>query len=175
MAALFPRGFLTLLLVASLVPSTPPLVAQSSDNLRYPAIVVDAESGEVLFARHADSRRYPASITKVMTLYLTFEALSEGRVKPDDIITVSPHAASQPPSKLGLAAGQTITLDNAMKATAVRSANDMAVAIAEHVGGAEARFAAHMTLKAPQLGMTQTPYVNGDSIRLDGAIRLAPR
>ncbi len=166
MTALIRRGFLTLLLIASLalVPSTPPLVAQSSDNLRYAAIVVDAESGEVLFARHADSRRYPASITKVMTLYLTFEALSEGRVKPDDIITVSPHAASQPPSKLGLAAGQTITLDDAMKATAVRSANDMAVAIAEHVGGSEARFAAQMTLKARELGMTQTRYVNANGL-----------
>lgn len=166
MTALIRRGFLTLILIASLalVPSTPPLVAQSSDNLRYAAIVVDAESGEVLFARHADSRRYPASITKVMTLYLTFEALAEGRVKPDDVITVSPHAASQPPSKLGLAAGQTITLDNAMKATAVRSANDMAVAIAEHVGGSEARFAAQMTLKARELGMSQTRYVNANGL-----------
>ena len=166
MTALIRRGFLTLLLIASLalVPSTPPLVAQSSDNLRYAAIVVDAESGEVLFARHADSRRYPASITKVMTLYLAFEALVEGRVKPDDVITVSPHAASQPPSKLGLAAGQTITLDDAMKATAVRSANDMAVAIAEHIGGSEARFTAQMTLKARELGMTQTRYVNANGL-----------
>lgn len=166
MTALIRRGFLTLLLIASLalVPSTPPLVAQSSDNLRYAAIVVDAESGEVLFARHADSRRYPASITKVMTLYLAFEALAEGRVKPDDVITVSPHAASQPPSKLGLAAGQTITLDDAMKATAVRSANDMAVAIAEHIGGSEARFTAQMTLKARELGMTQTRYVNANGL-----------
>jgi len=166
MTALIRRGFLTLVLIASLalVPSSPPLVAQSSDNLRYAAIVVDAESGEVLFARHADSRRYPASITKVMTLYLTFEALTEGKVKLDDVITVSPHAASQPPSKLGLAAGQTITLDDAMKATAVRSANDMAVAIAEHVGGSEARFAAQMTLKARELGMTQTRYVNANGL-----------
>ena len=166
MIALIRRGFLTVLLVASLamVPSSPPLVAQSSDNLRYAAIVVDAETGEVLFARHADSRRYPASITKVMTLYLTFEALSEGRVKLDDVITVSARAASQPPSKLGLAAGQTITLDDAMKATAVRSANDMAMAIAEHVGGSEARFAAQMTLKARQLGMTQTRYVNPNGL-----------
>src|SRR5687768_2390487 len=102
------------MLVAAMavVPTTAPLVAQSSDNSRYAAIVVDAESGEVLFARHADSRRYPASITKVMTLYLAFEALEAGKVKLDDVITVSPRAASQPPSKLGLAAGQTISLDN---------------------------------------------------------------
>ncbi|WP_439472810.1 D-alanyl-D-alanine carboxypeptidase [Brevundimonas sp.] len=151
--------------VAAMPAATPtPLVAQATDNARYAAIVVDAQSGEVLFARHADSRRYPASITKVMTLYMTFEALAEGRVKLDDVITVSPHAASQPPSKLGLAAGQTITLEDAMKATAVRSANDMAVAIAEHVGGSEARFTAQMTLKANELGMTQTRYVNANGL-----------
>ena len=144
--SLIRRGLLSLMLVAALVvvPATSPAVAQ--ENTRYAAIVVDAESGEVLFARHADSRRYPASITKVMTLYLTFEALTEGRVKLDDVITVSPRAASQPPYKLGLAAGQTITLDNAMRATAVRSANDMAMAIAEHVGGSQDRFAAPATL-----------------------------
>lgn len=164
--ALIRRGWLSLMLVVALVatPNLTPPVAQSSDNARYAAIVVDAESGEVLFARHADSRRYPASITKVMTLYLAFEALSEGRVKTTDILTISPHAASQPPSKLGLAAGQTITLDDAMKATAVRSANDMAVAIAEHIGGSEARYTAQMTLKARELGMTQTRYVNANGL-----------
>ena len=162
--SLIRRGLLSLMLVAALVvvPATSPAVAQ--ENTRYAAIVVDAETGEVLFARHADSRRYPASITKVMTLYMTFEALTEGKVKLDDVITVSPRAASQPPSKLGLAAGQTITLDDAMKATAVRSANDMAMAIAEHVGGSQDRFAAQMTLKARELGMTQTRYVNPNGL-----------
>ncbi|MBX9460881.1 MAG: serine hydrolase [Brevundimonas sp.] len=153
-----------LIVALAVVPTTPPLVAQSSENTRYAAIVVDAETGEVLFARHADSRRYPASITKVMTLYLAFEALTEGKVKLDDVITVSPRAASQPPSKLGLAAGQTITLDDAMKATAVRSANDMAMVIAEHIGGSQDRFAAQMTLKARELGMTQTRYVNPNGL-----------
>ncbi|WP_235561717.1 MULTISPECIES: serine hydrolase [unclassified Brevundimonas] len=165
-SVLIRRGWLSLLLVAvlALTPTTAPLVAQSSDNARYAAIVVDAESGEVLFSRFADSRRFPASITKVMTLYLTFEALSEGKVKLDDVLTVSSHAASQPPSKLGLGAGETISLDNAMRATAVRSANDMAVALAEHVGGSESRFAARMTAKARELGMTQTQYVNANGL-----------
>ena len=165
LSALIRRGLLSLLLAVAvtMTPATPPL-AQSADNARYAAIVVDAESGEVLFARHADSRRYPASITKVMTLYLTFEALAEGKVKLDDVLTVSPHAASQPPSKLGLAAGQTITLDDAMRATAVRSANDMAVALAEHISGSESRFTAQMTLKARELGMTQTRYVNANGL-----------
>lgn len=155
-----------LVLTLSLLPfpGAGTLVAQSGENARYAAIVVDAASGEVMFARHADSRRYPASITKVMTLYLTFEALAEGRVSLDDVITVSPRAASQPPSKLGLAAGQTIRLEDAMRATAVRSANDMAVAIAEHIGGSEARFTAMMTLKAEELGMTQTRYVNANGL-----------
>ncbi len=135
-------------------------MAQSGENTRYAAIVVDAESGEVLFARRADNPRYPASITKVMTLYMTFEALAEGRIAMDDMITVSPRAASQPPSKLGLAAGQRISVDDAIRSLAVRSANDIAVAIAEHVGGSEARFAAMSTLRAQELGMTQTRFVN---------------
>ncbi len=168
MTASLRRGLTALLvllvLVVSPTPGLAPPVAQSGDNARYAAIVVDAATGEVLFARHADSRRYPASITKVMTLYLTFEALQEGRVKLDDVLTISPRAASQPPSKLGLAAGQTITLDDAMHAMAVRSANDMAVAIAEHIGGSEARFTAMMTLKAQDLGMTQTRYVNANGL-----------
>jgi D-alanyl-D-alanine carboxypeptidase (penicillin-binding protein 5/6) len=166
MTTLIRRGLLSLLLVAglALAPTSAPLVAQSSDNARYAAIVVDAQSGEVLFARNADARRYPASITKLMTLYLAFEALADGKARASDVITVSTHAASQPPSKLGLGAGQTITLDDAMKATAVRSANDMAVAIAEHLGGSEARFTAQMTLKARELGMTQTRYVNANGL-----------
>lgn len=141
-------------------PGAPPVVAQSGENTRYAAIVVDATTGEVLFARRADNPRYPASITKVMTLYMTFEALTEGRIKLDDMIVVSPRAASQPPSKLGLAAGQQISVDDAIRSLAVRSANDMAVALAEYVGGSEARFAAMSTLRAQELGMTQTRFVN---------------
>ncbi len=138
--------------------------AQAQENLRYAAIVVDAATGEVMFARHADSRRYPASITKVMTLYLVFEAITEGRIQLDDVIRVSPRAASQPPSKLGLPAGQTITVADAIQATALRSANDMAVALAEHVAGSEARFAGMMTLKAEQLGMTDSRFVNANGL-----------
>ena len=166
MTALIRRGFLSLMLAFALAvaPQASQVAAQSGENVRYAAIVVDAQTGEVLFARHADSRRYPASITKMMTLYLTFEALAEGKAHLDDVITVSPHAASQAPSKLGLAAGERISLDDAMHATAVRSCNDMAVAIAEHIGGSEERFAARMTLKAQELGMTQTRYVNANGL-----------
>src|SRR5579863_8330370 len=96
---------------------------------KYAAIVVDASTGEVLYQRNADSLRYPASISKLMTLYLTFEALSSGRLHGDDVIVVSPHAASMAPSKLGLRPGETIRVGDAMQAIAVHSANDMAVSM----------------------------------------------
>ena len=167
MNAIFHRRFLAALVLGGVV-LTPtvgvaPPVAQSSDS-RYAAIVVDAASGEVLFSRFADARRYPASITKVMTLYLAFEALESGKVKLTDYLTVSPRAASQPPSKLGLAAGQSISLDDAMRATAVRSANDMAVAIAEHIAGNEAEFTSRMTAKARELGMEQTRFTTANGL-----------
>ena len=156
---------LALILAMTATPISAPVpTAQAQVNAAYASIVVDAETGEVLFARYADNRRYPASVTKVMTLYMAFEALAEGRARLDDVLTVSPRAASQPPSKLGLAVGQTITLEDAIKATAVRSANDMAVAIAEHISGSEARFTAQMTLKAQELGMTHTRYVNANGL-----------
>ena len=152
----------TTALTPSLVAQAP--VAQSSDNARYAAVVVDAASGEVLFARFADARRYPASITKVMTLYLAFEALESGKASLSDQLTVSPRAASQPPSKLGLAAGQTISMDDAMRATAVRSANDMAVVLAEHLANSEGEFTARMTAKARELGMKNTRFTTANGL-----------
>jgi D-alanyl-D-alanine carboxypeptidase (penicillin-binding protein 5/6) len=128
------------------------------------AIVMDARTGEVLYSLRGDSPRYPASVTKVMTLYLTFEALAAGRLRLTDDIVVSPLAAAQPPTKLGLRAGETISVEDAMHAMAVHSANDMAVAIAEKVGGTEANFAAMMSLKARQLGMVNTSYVNANGL-----------
>lgn len=168
MNAVFRRRFLAALVLGGVVLTpalgAPPPVAQSSDNSRYASIVVDAASGEVLFSRFADARRYPASITKVMTLYLTFEALESGKIKLTDNLTVSPRAAAQPPSKLGLAAGQSISLEDAMKATAVRSANDMAVVLAEHIGGSEAQFTARMTAKARELGMDHTRFTTANGL-----------
>ncbi|HEY3888606.1 MAG TPA: D-alanyl-D-alanine carboxypeptidase, partial [Caulobacteraceae bacterium] len=131
---------------------------------RYASIVVDASDGEVLYQRNADSPRYPASISKIMTLYLTFEALASGRIKPTDMIVVSQHAASMAPSKLGLKPGEVITVDDAMHAVAVHSANDMAVALAEKIGGSEARFATLMTLRAQELGMSNTHYDNASGL-----------
>ncbi|HUO23624.1 MAG TPA: D-alanyl-D-alanine carboxypeptidase [Caulobacteraceae bacterium] len=155
--------FATLLVAAPLAPARAAIPFFTSQP-KYAAIVVDAKSGEVLYAHEADSPRYPASITKIMTLYLTFEALSNGRLSQNDMITVSPRAAAQAPSKLGLRPGQTISVSDAMHAVAVKSANDMAVALAEKVGGSESRFAAMMTLKAQELGMNNSHFVNASGL-----------
>jgi D-alanyl-D-alanine carboxypeptidase len=131
---------------------------------KYAAIVIDANSGEVLYQQAPDDHRYPASITKVMTLYLTFEALQNHQLSLDDRVMVSPHAAAMIPDKVGLRPGQTMSVRDAMDAIAVLSANDMAVAMAEKLGGTEAHFAELMTTKAKQLGMNNTQYVNASGL-----------
>jgi D-alanyl-D-alanine carboxypeptidase (penicillin-binding protein 5/6) len=134
------------------------------DNAKYAAIVVDAQTGEVFYARRADSARYPASLTKIMTLYMAFDALAQGKLKPTDQITISARAASQAPVKVYLKAGDTIDVDTAMRLVALYSANDLAVALAEKIGGTEERFAAMMTIRAQDLGMTQTRFVNANGL-----------
>ena len=141
-----------------------PYLQLPANQPKYASIVVDAKSGEVLYAKRADSIRYPASVTKVMTLYLTFEALSAGRLKLDDRVVFSPHAAAQSPTKLGVAAGDSVTVSEAMQAMAIKSANDAAVAMAEKIGGTESRFAALMTLRARELGMSNTHFVNANGL-----------
>ena len=134
------------------------------DNAKYAAIVVDAQTGEVFYARRADSARYPASLTKIMTLYMAFDALAQGKLKPTDQITISARAASQAPVKVYLKAGDTIDVDTAMRLVALYSANDLALALAEKIGGTEERFAAMMTIRAQDLGMTQTRFVNANGL-----------
>ncbi|WP_372785665.1 D-alanyl-D-alanine carboxypeptidase [Phenylobacterium sp.] len=136
----------------------------SASQTKYAAIVVDAKSGEVLYAKHEDSPRYPASITKIMTLYLTFEALASGKLHPDDRVLVSPHAAAQAPTKLGVRAGDSVSVEEAMDGMATKSANDMAVAMAEKLAGTESRFAALMTLRAQELGMQNTHFANASGL-----------
>ena len=135
-----------------------------SGNPKYSAIVVDAQSGEVFYAARADSARYPASLTKIMTLYMAFDALARGQLKPTDQIVMSSHAAGQAPVKVYLKAGDTIDVDTAMRLIALYSANDLAVALAERIGGSEERFAALMTIRAQELGMTQTRFVNANGL-----------
>ncbi len=143
-----------------------PAMAQpaGTSESKYAAIVVDAATGEVLYAKNADAQRHPASITKIMTLYLTFEALANGRLRLDEQISVSSHAAAQAPTKLGIHAGGMVSVDDAMRAIAVKSANDMAVALAEKLGGSESNFASLMTVRAQELGMINTHYANASGL-----------
>ena len=131
---------------------------------RYAAIVVDANSGDVLHAAAADSRRHPASLTKIMTLYLLFERIEAGKLKLSSPLEVSEEAAAQSPSKLGLRAGQNIIVEDAIKALVTKSANDVAVVIAEALADSEEDFAKLMTRKARALGMTRTVYKNASGL-----------
>jgi D-alanyl-D-alanine carboxypeptidase len=131
---------------------------------RYAAMVVDANTGKVLHAEHENELRHPASVTKVMTLYMLFEQLDKGRFKLTDEIEISSHAAGMAPSKLGLRPGDSITVEEAIKAIVTKSANDVAAAIGESIGGSEARFAQMMTAKAHSLGMTRTNYANASGL-----------
>lgn len=131
---------------------------------KYAAILIDHDSGEVLYARRADEVRFPASITKVMTLYIAFEEVAAGRLRLDDRISISSHAARQAPSKLGLRPGQTISVRDAFGVIATKSANDIAVALAEHLSGSEATFAHRMTRTARRLGMNGTEFRNASGL-----------
>ena len=131
---------------------------------KYAAIVEDANTGEVLYTMRADALRYPASITKVMTLYLTFEALATGRLTLHDQIVISPHAYSMAPSKVSTHPGEVLSVAQAIPTVTVHSANDVAVALAEKIGGSEARFAQLMTLRAHELGMSSSNFVNASGL-----------
>ncbi len=130
----------------------------------YSAIVLDADTGRVLHAHEADTLRYPASLTKMMTLYMAFDALKEGRLKLDQRIPVSAHAAGQAPSVIGLRAGGTLTVRDAILAAVTKSANDATVALGEAIGGTESRFATMMTQRARQLGMKNTTFRNASGL-----------
>ena len=133
-------------------------------STRYAAIVVDAQSGRVLHANRADAIRFPASLTKMMTMYMLFDALKSGRISKNTLIPVSARAAARPASKLWLKAGSSITVDTALNALAVKSANDVAHAVAEFMGGSEANFARAMTAKARGLGMRSTTFRNASGL-----------
>ncbi|MFG1419739.1 serine hydrolase [Xanthobacter sp. V0B-10] len=137
------------------------------------AIVLDANTGRVLYEDDADALRHPASVTKVMTLYLLFEQLEAGRLKLSSDLPVSAKAASQSPSKLGVRAGSTIEVEDAIKAIVTRSANDVAVVIAEALGGTESDFAELMTQKARALGMTRTTFRNASGLPNPGQVTTA--
>ncbi|WP_428408943.1 D-alanyl-D-alanine carboxypeptidase [Hyphococcus sp.] len=138
--------------------------APAAANSKYAAYVVHADSGDVLFDRYSTGTRYPASLTKMMTLYLLFDELEAGRLSLDSKISVSAHAAGQPPSKLGVTSGSTIDVETAIEALVVKSANDVAAAVAEQISGSEWRFAQKMTAKARELGMYNTTFRNASGL-----------
>ena len=151
----FALSFLTLVILG----------VQSADARPVQAsIVVDAASGEVLSASNADTSTYPASLTKMMTLYLLFEAMQDGRVKLTDTITFSKNSAGKAATNLNVDSGDRISVETAILALVVRSANDAATAIAEQLGGTEAGFARLMTNKAQMLGMTRTTFRNANGL-----------
>jgi len=139
----------------------------------FASIVVDANSGAVLQATNPDSLRHPASLTKIMTLYLLFERLEAGKIKMSTELSVSPHAAAQAPSKLGLTPGDTIPVETAIRAIVTKSANDVAVVVAEALGGSEEQFAGMMTAKARELGMMHTVYRDASGLPNDEQITTA--
>lgn len=139
----------------------------------YADMVIDARTGEVLHETNADTRLHPASLTKMMTLYIAFEAIEHGEISLDQKVTVSQNAAAEPPSKLGLKAGQKIALRYLIRAAAVKSANDAATAIGEAIGGSESAFAARMNRTAKALGMTRTTFRNANGLTAEGHMSTA--
>lgn len=151
------------------IPPPPPLPTE-----KYAVIVVDANSGRTLHQVAASEQRYPASLTKMMTLYMLFEAMDSGRVPRGGQIPVSAHCARQPPSKLGLKAGATIDVGSAVAALSVKSANDVACAVGEYLGGgSEERFASMMTAKARSIGMGRTAFRNASGLPDGGQVTTA--
>jgi len=136
-------------------------------------LLIEADSGKVLEAQNATYPWYPASVTKMMTAYVTLKAVKDGKITLDTLFTVSPNATAQSPSKMGFRPGTQVTVDNALKMMLVKSANDMAVVLAEGVGGSIDGFSAMMNETAQKLGMTQTSYVNPNGLPADGQITSA--
>ena len=158
------RFFPTLLIALITCAAVLQMPAAASADSKYAAIVIDANTGKVLHSSSADSPRYPASLTKMMTLYMVFEALDSKRISKNSRITFSQYASSRPPSKLGVKPGNSITVETAIYALVTKSANDVATAVGEFLGGSEADFARMMTAKARQLGMNSTRFRNASGL-----------
>jgi D-alanyl-D-alanine carboxypeptidase len=133
-------------------------------NTRYAAFIVDSDTGKILHQENANQTRYPASLTKMMTLYLLFESMKKGKVSMNTSMKISAVAASRPQTNLSLKGGQTIRVRDAIPALIIRSANDVSVVVAEHLGRTESNFADIMTARARQLGMTRTVFKNANGL-----------
>ena len=139
-------------------------LAPVSATAKYASIVVDVNTGRILHATNADTRNYPASLTKMMTLYIVFDSLNAGEITLKTKFKTSRRATQQPPSRLGLRKNQTITVENAILSLVTKSANDVAVVIAENLSGSERAFALKMTAKARDLGMSRTTFRNASGL-----------
>ncbi len=142
-------------------------------SARYASIVVEASTGRILHSTNAETKNYPASLTKIMTIFMTFEALKSGQLKPDQDLPVSRVAEGRSPSKLGLRQGESITVDDAIKALVTKSANDVATVLAEAIGGTERKFAVMMTDRARALGMKDTTFQNASGLPNRGQLSTA--
>jgi D-alanyl-D-alanine carboxypeptidase len=138
--------------------------ARAVSRRRVSEILINASTGNIIYAVQPDALHHPASLTKMMTLYLVFDALDAGRIRLDDSVKVSSNAARQPASKLGISPGSTFNVQTALRAVAVHSANDVAVALAEKIAGSEARFVVEMNAKAQLLGMRHTIFANASGL-----------
>jgi len=163
------KGVVALVAAVFLLFSAPSAQA----NSKYASIVVDMDSGTVLHSSRADKKLYPASLTKMMTLYMAFEAIKTGKLSLDQQLIVSREAARQPPSKLGLRRGKTISVRDAIQACATKSANDAAVVLAEAIGGSVDNFAAMATARARSLGMASTTFKNPHGLTKRGQLSTA--
>ncbi len=159
--------------VAAVILAAGPFLAADPAVAGTASMVIDARSGEILYAYGADKPRYPASLTKMMTLYMVFEAMRDGRLKPGQRLAVSRHATRQRPSRLGLRRGQRIKVEDAVLALVTKSANDVAVVLAEALAGSEAAFARRMTARARKLGMTNTIFRNASGLHHRGQLTTA--
>ena len=139
-------------------------VSPALANSKYAAIIIEEHTGKVLFSRFADHKRYPASLTKVMTIYIVFEEIKKGKINFNTKLTVSARAEGQPPSKLGLKKGETISVKDALLALVTKSANDVATTIAENISISEIGFAKRMTQTARKLGMVSTTFMNASGL-----------
>ena len=161
------------LLVLALVFSAPYKTAEAKGNPKYASIVMDADTGQILHQRYANKSLHPASLTKIMTLLMTFEALEQGKIGLKDRVRISKRAASMVPSKLGLKPGSSIRVQDAIYSLVTKSANDVAVALAEHLAGSERNFAIRMTHRAHEIGMTRTTFKNASGLHHKGQISTA--
>jgi D-alanyl-D-alanine carboxypeptidase len=150
-----------------------PMASAPATAASYAGIVVDAKTGKVLYGHREDARQAPASLTKMMTLYMLFEAMQAGKVSKKTRIKVSKHAASMAPSKLGIKAGGSVSAEQAILALVTKSANDVAAAVGEHLGGTESAFAKMMTAKARALGMDSTVFRNASGLPASGQLTTA--